>query len=153
MPKFSNISTVRLATCDDRLQAICNELIKIADFIVLCGHRDKKEQEEAFENGNTRVHFPNSRHNSYPSEAVDLVPYWQDEPHVRWGSKLEYEKYKSINESFEDFYTYEKAVIDSFDSLAKKFLDVASSLKIKIEWGGNCFKTLVDRPHFQLKRE
>lgn len=153
MTKLSNVSEMRLNTCEDELIQICHRLANETDFIVTCGHRGKEDQEEAFNSGASKVHFPNSRHNSYPSEAVDIVPYWKDEPHVRWGSKLEYEKYSNIKKEFSSFKDYENAVILSFDILANKFLEISKKLGIEIEWGGTCFKTLVDRPHFQLKED
>jgi len=38
-------------------------------------HRGKKEQDEAFARGTSKVKFPNSKHNKLPSLAVDIQPY------------------------------------------------------------------------------
>lgn len=81
MPVFSDSSKKRLGECDSRLREVMNFVIRYFDFSILCGHRDKEDQEIAFNEGNTKVHYPNSRHNSAPSEAVDAVPYpiiWED---------------------------------------------------------------------------
>lgn len=51
MPRFSETSRQRLATCDSRLQLICNEAIKIVDFTIIEGHRDKAGQDAAFAGG------------------------------------------------------------------------------------------------------
>ena len=52
MPKFGSKSRERLATCDDRLQAIANEVIKHVDCTVLCGHRNEEDQNAAVAKGN-----------------------------------------------------------------------------------------------------
>ena len=81
MPSFSKISEQRLATCDQRLQAILREAIQHVDFSVLCGHRGRDEQEEAYRTGKSKARWPNSKHNTLPSVAVDVAPYpvdWKD---------------------------------------------------------------------------
>lgn len=75
MPKFSQKSLDQLSTCDKRLIDICNKVIEIYDFTVLEGHRDEKRQNEAFKNGKSKVKWPNGKHNSIPSKALDGAPY------------------------------------------------------------------------------
>jgi len=78
---FGKRSRDALASCDRRLQDILNEAIKTHDFAVLCGFRDEFEQNKAVaEKRSTKV-WPNSKHNSYPSRAVDIAPFpidWSD---------------------------------------------------------------------------
>ena len=81
MPKFGRSSRARLITCDKRLQKVFNEVIKYVDCSVLEGHRSGERQDKLFEEGKTKVKFPNGRHNSSPSNAVDVTPYpvdWED---------------------------------------------------------------------------
>ena len=81
MPKFGKNSRERLATCDEKLQDVFNEVIKYVDCSVLEGHRDERKQDKYFEEGKTKVRYPMGRHNSKPSRAVDVVPYpvdWND---------------------------------------------------------------------------
>jgi len=52
-----------------------NEVIKVYDCSILCGFRRKEEQDEAFNNGKSKVQWPNSKHNVLPSNAVDVAPY------------------------------------------------------------------------------
>jgi hypothetical protein len=83
MAKFGKTSKKRLAECDEKLQIIANEVIKIMDVTILCGHRGKDEQDKAYTAGNSQLKFPNSKHNSLPSKAVDVCPYpisWDDLP-------------------------------------------------------------------------
>ena len=62
MPFFSPKSEERLSTCHPDLQTVCRELIKQYDFSVLCGHRNKAEQDAAFAAGNSRLKYPQSKH-------------------------------------------------------------------------------------------
>lgn len=128
MPKFSKASIAKLKTCDERLQRLMEECIKETDFSVLCGMRGKKEQDAAYAAKLTKLRFPNSKHNSNPSLAVDIAPYpidWND--------------------------------VERFKDLAKIVLRKARELGISIRWGGdwNCNgiedETFVDLPHFELR--
>lgn len=81
MATFSGKSLAHLRTLDPRLQSILNEVIKYYDFTILCGHRGQQEQDAAFAAGNSKVRWPNSKHNSLPSKAVDIAPWpidWKD---------------------------------------------------------------------------
>lgn len=75
MYKLGNASLNNLRTCHPDLQEILEEAIKIVDFAIICGHRNKDEQDKAFHSGMSKVQFPNSKHNTYPSSAVDIAPY------------------------------------------------------------------------------
>jgi hypothetical protein len=79
-------SLERLATCHDDLQALILDVAQcvdegdlfvagVRDIIVLCGHRGKAEQEDAFKRGASKLTWPHSRHNKTPSLAVDIAPY------------------------------------------------------------------------------
>ena len=81
MPRFGTRSKQRLATCDERLQKVFNEVIKYIDCSVLEGHRGQERQDKLYEEGKTKLKFPNGRHNMAPSNAVDVTPYpvdWKD---------------------------------------------------------------------------
>lgn len=121
MSVFSNKSAGRLAGCHPDLQAVMNEAIKTVDFTVLCGHRGEAAQNEAFRRGNSKVRFPNSKHNANPSLAVDIAPYpidWED--------------------------------TGRFKALAERVLAIADHMGIELEWGGN-WTSLVDMPHYQIR--
>ena len=75
MPKFSEKSRQRLASCHPRLQDVLNEAIKIVDFSVICGVRGEEDQNRYFAEGKSKVKYPNGKHNSNPSRAVDIQPY------------------------------------------------------------------------------
>ena len=75
MPTFSAFSVKNLSTCDERLQKVFREVIKTRDCRIICGHRSEADQDIAFASGYSKVKFPNSKHNSSPSLAVDVIPY------------------------------------------------------------------------------
>jgi len=52
-----------------------NEVIKYYDCSIVCGHRGEIAQNEAYSVGNSEVKWPNSKHNKFPSHAVDVAPY------------------------------------------------------------------------------
>lgn len=75
MPKFSQESFSKLSTCHSDLQALFYEVIKYYDCTILQGYRNQEEQEKAFEDGRTQLHWPHSKHNHNPAMAVDVTPY------------------------------------------------------------------------------
>jgi peptidoglycan L-alanyl-D-glutamate endopeptidase CwlK len=78
---FSINSIEQLASCDDRLQVILGEALQVMDCSILEGHRNEVRQNELHANGKTQKLFPDSKHNSIPSKAVDAIPFpidWED---------------------------------------------------------------------------
>lgn len=89
MPKFSNASKAKLATCHPDLQLLFNEVIKFFDCRVLEGFRNQADQDKAFEAGNSKLRWPNGKHNRTPSIAVDVAPYpidWKKRDRFYWFS-------------------------------------------------------------------
>lgn len=75
MPKFSQESFSKLATCHQDLQALFYEVIKYFDCTILEGYRNQADQEKAFAGGFTKLHYPYGKHNHQPSMALDASPY------------------------------------------------------------------------------
>jgi peptidoglycan L-alanyl-D-glutamate endopeptidase CwlK len=75
MPKFSQESFTKLSTCHPDLQALFYEVIKYYDCEILEGYRGQAEQEQDFETGKSKLHYPYGKHNAQPSHAVDVAPY------------------------------------------------------------------------------
>lgn len=87
MPSFGIASNKQLATCHPELQLLFNEVIKSFDCTVIEGYRDQADQERAFEAGNTKLHYPNGKHNKNPSMAVDVAPHpldWKNTKRFYW---------------------------------------------------------------------
>ena len=81
MPKFGTASLRRLSECDDRIQLVLNEVIRVVDCSVICGYRDEETQYELYRAGRSHVQWPDSRHNRSPSMGVDVIPWpvdWED---------------------------------------------------------------------------
>ena len=81
MSRFSERSKAILDTCHPFLVDLFMEVVKGYDCTILCGHRSQEDQEKAFHEGRTKVHWPDSLHNSNPSLGVDVAPYpidWND---------------------------------------------------------------------------
>ena len=123
VPKFSQRSKERLSTCHKDLQDIMEEVIKVRDITILCGHRSEEAQNKAFEEKKSKLRYPNSKHNSFPSRAVDIAPYPID-----WNDK------------------------EAFHELAGIVKGIAHSKGIKIKWGGD-FNSFFDGPHIELDDE
>jgi peptidoglycan L-alanyl-D-glutamate endopeptidase CwlK len=75
MPSFGNRSLDCLETVHPDIQLVLHEAIKHYDFSVIEGHRTEEKQNEYFASGASQVKYPHSKHNMYPSMAVDIVPY------------------------------------------------------------------------------
>jgi len=89
--KYSKKSLDRLHSCHPDLQLIFKYVIAFIDCSIIFGHRTREEQELAFINGNTQLHFPHSKHNSSPSMAADAAPYpidWKDIPRFKYFSGI-----------------------------------------------------------------
>ena len=80
MPNFSEQSENKLKTCHPDLIMICRFVIEIFDYTVLCGWRDKEEQDKAYPKY-SNIKFPFSKHNNInkngdpQSLAIDVIPY------------------------------------------------------------------------------
>jgi len=75
MPKFSNKSTSKLYTCEIRLRQLFMSVIDDFDCTVIWGHRNAYWQNLFYEQGTSKLKFPDGKHNKTPSEAIDVVPY------------------------------------------------------------------------------
>lgn len=129
MPSFSPRSLAHLASCHPDLARVCKELIKTFDFSVLCGHRSKAAQQAAVKNGVSRAAFPTSKHNQWPSLAIDVAPY-----PINWND------------------------ISRFHSLWRGFCEAAEDLRRKgkisshFAWGGD-WQNFKDYPHIEITEE
>lgn len=112
---FSKTSKKKLESCHPDLQKPFRAVIERFDCKILEGHRDRQRQDYLFGLGKSKLKYPNSRHNSIPSEAIDVVPYPVD-----WNDR------------------------DRFHFFAGFVWAVAEEMGIKIRWGGIWSGDLVD---------
>lgn len=76
-------SLAKLETCHPDLQRLIKAVAEKVNFTVLCGHRTREEQNEAVVTGKSKTPWPQSKHNSTPSLAVDVWP-WFPEVGLDW---------------------------------------------------------------------
>ena len=131
MAKLGKKSLEILSTCDNRIQKIIHEAIKVTDFTVIEGTRSLERQQQLFKEGKTKIDGIQSKgkHNYDPSLAIDIAPYPID-----W------------NDTKRFFY------------LAGVVKALAISMGIELRWGGDwdsdddfTDQTFNDYPHFELK--
>ena len=119
-------SNRELDSCHPKLQRLIREVDKrltkrkLMDLTVVCGHRGEGAQELAFAQHRSTKHWPDSRHNTLPSQAVDVAPYPID-----WNDR------------------------ESFALLAGYILAVADDLDIEVSVGA-LWKKFPDLPHVEL---
>jgi peptidoglycan L-alanyl-D-glutamate endopeptidase CwlK len=132
--RFGKSSLTRLETSHEDLQLLFLQVVSTFDCSIICGHRDEEAQNKAFNDNLSKLKFPNSKHNSYPSMAIDVIPYpvdWHDLKRMHY------------------FAGYVKATAEQ---LKKDQL-----ISHDIRWGGDWDsdtqvndQTFIDLPHFEL---
>lgn len=77
MFKFGNNSRKHLDTLEPRLRKVAVQVMEwqIYDFSIVWGHRGEEAQNQAYLEGNSSKQWPDSKHNQYPSTALDFAPY------------------------------------------------------------------------------
>ena len=120
MPRYSQTSKDRLATCHHSLQEVFNFVIQYYDITILCGHRGEGNQNAAYDAGNSHLRWPDSKHNKEPSLAVDVAPWPLD-----WQNIAEFKKLHEL--------------VDV----------VAYAMDINLRWGGD-WVNLRDYVHYEV---
>jgi len=132
MSSFSQYSLDNLETCHEDLQALFRKVVRYFDCRVICGHRTTAEQQALYAKGRTAPGqivtycdgiVKKSRHQTFPSIAVDVVPYPVD-----WDN------------------------VERFYELAGFVQAVAIGMGIDVKWGGH-FRSLRDLPHWEVRHE
>jgi peptidoglycan L-alanyl-D-glutamate endopeptidase CwlK len=72
---WSKSSLEKLKTCHGDLQTLANHVLLVHDCTVVWGSRNEKQQNDMFLQGRSELKYPYSKHNQYPSIAIDLAPY------------------------------------------------------------------------------
>lgn len=78
---YSTTSKGRLNTAHPDLNRLFMEAIKHRDVTIMCGHRGEAEQNAVYDAARSNVRWPDSKHNTLPSRAVDAGPWpldWDD---------------------------------------------------------------------------
>ena len=133
MYKFGKSSEDRLASVHPDLVRVCRRMLGygILDATVVQGRRSKEDQDRAFKEGKSKLKYPQSKHNSDPSDAIDIAPFINGK--ISWNTQ--------------------HCLV-----LAGLMLAAASELGVKVRWGGNWDRdgepvtdqTFNDLVHFEL---
>lgn len=145
MPAFSKKSRTMLEQCHPDLQKVMMEAIKIFDFSVTEGARTIEKQREYYNAGKSKTmnskHLPKycAEYGRNYSYAIDLLPYFNTEPHVDWNDREEFTLLAGI-----------------ILGIAKQLRE-QGKIKSQIRWGGNWglgkrikYTAFVDMPHFEI---
>jgi len=129
MPRFSRKSKSKLESCHKDLQRLFEEVVKHFYCTVIDVHIGKERQNNAYDEGKSKLRFPNGKHNQSPSIAVDIIPYpvdWSDRDRhhlfagfvlgmatqmdleVRWGGDWDRDT-KTKDNKFDDLVHFELA--------------------------------------------
>jgi len=133
MPSFGSKSIERLNQCHPDIRKVMLEVVKTFDCQILEGYRGKDAQDKAVAEGKSKTPWPTGKHNTTPSQAVDVVPYYQGKP-LDWN------------------------YLPQFHYFAGYVLGVASQMGVSLRWGGDWNgnndlrdQTFNDLPHFELR--
>ena len=128
MPSFGKTSRDRLDTCHERIQELMNDVILDYDCAVLEGFRGELTQNEYYDQGRSKVRWPNGKHNTSPSMAIDVAPWidgripWPVTP-KNWNDPNQRNRYVKDLAQFYHFAGY--------------VMSRAAILGIRIRWGGD----------------
>ncbi len=75
MNKLSRNSKAKLCTCNNDIYRAVFFALQFMDVGVADGVRGRKRQQILYNQGKSKVRYPDSKHNKTPSDAVDLVVY------------------------------------------------------------------------------
>ena len=132
MPVFGSQSRKKLSQLHPDLQLVARESIKIVDFSIIEGHRDKQTQNRYFNARpqRSKVQWPDGKQNKIPSEAMDSPAYvngaisWNKSHNIyvagvimatayrfgvriRWGGNWDSDGEVVTDQSFQDLAHYE----------------------------------------------
>lgn len=155
---YGSSSLKNLAQCSESLQAILFEHSKYYNSSVVCGHRGEVAQDDAYDSGVSKLQWPDSEHNSIPSNAFDIYPWsttygslTTDPACVDRIARMAGLAYTSQATAY---------VTQQYYMQAQSIMICAKILGFKVRWGGDwdgdldtLDQTFHDLGHFELIRE
>ena len=136
---WSSHSLKHKNTCCRSIQRLFDEVLKEVDCRYECGYRNKTEQNRLFELGISKVQWPDSKHNIFPSLAADVIPYPVIWPKIEDGI----EKYSLDLGRLYMFVGYVKGIA----------YELGISIRAGADWDNDfqvSDQTFHDLPHFEL---
>lgn len=133
--RLGTISEYNLSGCSPNLQRLIRDAIrrvpKWLDFAVTCGHRNQADQDEAYRKGTSKKRWPDSKHNSLPSRAVDIRPASPFNAED-WNDRLRFAR-----------------LLGFIESVA---IDLGIPIRLGMDWNGDgrsLDETFIDLPHIE----
>lgn len=84
-PSYGARSTKVLNTLHPDLQKVFSTVLSLGyDHALIEGHRNEGDQNFYYDTGKSKVRFPDGKHNTIPSMAVDTMPWFTTRPHIDW---------------------------------------------------------------------
>lgn len=138
--RFGDRSETCLATVHPELVRLARRALALStqDFTIICGYRNKIDQDAAVKAGNSKVSYPNSAHNQTDAAgkprscAIDVIPA----PFTNWN---------------------DPAMLAGWKAIADAMFAASKELNIPIRWGGDFNRDgdktksdAWDKPHFEL---
>ena len=136
---FGRDSEQKLSTCHGAIQVVARTLIQFLDVKIICGYRGEDAQNAAYYAGLSQLSYPHSNHNHVneakkpESLAIDMAPYYDKAPHIRWEEKR------------------------GFYYMAGVTMRIADELGTAMRWGGDwdgdadfVDQTFMDLCHFEM---
>lgn len=141
--EFSKRSLENFKTLHPDLQKILGELIMVYDFSIIEGHRTLETQQKYFKEGKSKLDGINkkSKHQSFPSMAVDIMPY-----------KSGTNAFSGHEKDSRRFYF----MMGMVQAIVHKLLlkgEITHNVRFGLDWDGDETyrdQTFDDLPHFEL---
>lgn len=135
MPTFGNTSTRRIRSCHTVLQVLFTRIVAKRDISITEGERGEAKQNLYFDRGLSKLKYPQSKHNSSPSMAADVVPY----PEM-WNNLAAFKEIRLL-------------ILDEWELMKKEHLTGGYELRHGADWdmdGDTTDQTFMDWPHWEL---
>lgn len=138
MPSFGSTSLRRVRSAHSVLETLAHRVVARRDIAVTEGHRDEVKQMLYYKNGTSKLKWPHSKHNSFPSMALDITPY----PEM-W-------------ESIPAFKELREIVLEEWEKMKKEHTTGGYDLRHGADWdmdGDTTDQTFMDWPHWELVKK
>ena len=135
MTDFSSKSLLKLSDAAGPIKLVSLEVVKIFDHGVIEAHRDADLQNKYYREGVSKVQYPNSKHNKYPSHAIDVWVYSPIHKMYFTGSP---ENIKEL--SGRTGLSYDRCnnyIRTQYAILASLYIGIAHANGFKFTWGGD----------------
>lgn len=157
----SKSQSVKETLCEE-LALVADDVIQVYNISLIEGHRTKEKQDHYFETGASKLKFPNSKHNTYPSDALDAWPYVEVLAGVPVHTALSGHPDQIAELSKKTGYTKERIwqlILQEYATMKGVFMAMAYKRGIKLrfgdDWDGDhdrLDQSFIDLPHMEVVR-